>query len=84
MNNNVITTSPNIEGNIGSCEIKSREFGNGTFHNQTIAVNSCTGEIVADNTYFGIGTVILILALVSFIVPVAIGLALEIRSNRSE
>lgn len=47
---NVIST-PNIEGNIGSCEVKSTQFSHSFWKSETIAVNSCTGQIVAQNIY---------------------------------
>lgn len=46
---NVIVGSPNIEGNIGSCEIKSTNISTSAFYVKTIAVNSCNGAIVAEN-----------------------------------
>lgn len=45
--NTQIVSSPNIEGNIGSCEIKSNTYSLDSWHNQTVAINSCTGEIVS-------------------------------------
>ena len=51
---NVIST-PNIEGNIGSCFVQSNEvkIANGVFTSGYMAtqVNSCTGQIISQNTY---------------------------------
>jgi hypothetical protein len=52
MNTNVIASSPNINGNIGSCEIKSNSYDVSSFYTRTTAVNSCTGEIINDTTYY--------------------------------
>lgn len=49
---NVIVGSPNVSGNIGSCEIKSTNFQKTLFTKQTTAVNSCTGEIFSQSVYF--------------------------------
>lgn len=51
MDKTLIVGSPNISGNVGSCEIKSNEFSVSMFKSQTVAVNSCTGEIVASNIF---------------------------------
>jgi hypothetical protein len=47
----IIIGSPNIEGNIGSCEVKSTEFNKNFYTLQNIQTNSCTGEIVGSNTF---------------------------------
>lgn len=51
---NVIST-PNIEGNIGSCETKSVDtpIHNGVFvsEHQIILTNSCTGKVINQYTY---------------------------------
>ena len=49
---NTLVTSPNIEGNIGSCEVKSNTYDVSSFYSRTTAVNSCTGQIVNDTTYY--------------------------------
>lgn len=48
---NLIST-PNITGNIGSCEVKSITTAVSSFYNQVIVSNSCTGEIITNATYF--------------------------------
>jgi len=50
-----LVSTPNITGNIGSCEIKSDTFSKNSFYSTTVAVNSCTGEIVSQNTYYNYG-----------------------------
>ena len=52
MSNTIIAGSENIEGNIGSCQVNSQSFEVDSWHTQTIAVDSCTGKIIAQNTYF--------------------------------
>lgn len=55
MNNNVITTSPQVTGNIGSCETKTakEQVGNTWFTEtyETIFTNSCTGEVIQTAQY---------------------------------
>ena len=58
MNTTALVTSPNINGNIGSCEVKTTDISIDSWNTQTIAVNSCTGQIVAQNTYFSWGIVL--------------------------
>jgi len=50
--NGVITTSQNIEGNIGSCAIEKTGGFIDMFHRQVYFINSCTGEIVSQNVFF--------------------------------
>lgn len=52
MNTTTLVTSPNINGNIGSCEIKSNSYSVDYWHSQTTAVNSYTGQTIAQNTIF--------------------------------
>lgn len=49
---NIILGGGNIEGNIGSCEIKVTYVSMDSWHTTSMAVNSCNGQIVAQNTYF--------------------------------
>lgn len=56
---NVIVGGSSVNGNIGSCEIKSNTHSINSFYNQTISINSCTGEIMSNNTYFDYGTMFL-------------------------
>lgn len=49
---NVIASSPNINGNIGSCEIKNNSYSVSSFYTRSTSVNSCTGQIINDTTYY--------------------------------
>lgn len=49
---NVIVGGSNVNGNIGSCEIKSNSYQKSLFYVETAAVNSCTGEIISKTTYW--------------------------------
>jgi hypothetical protein len=55
MNTNNIISTPNITGNIGSCETKKVEslVKGGLIKNETkvIMTNSCTGEIIQNYNY---------------------------------
>lgn len=46
-----IIVGGNVSGNVGSCEVKSTDVKHSFFKIETVAVNSCSGQIVADNTY---------------------------------
>lgn len=72
---NVVST-PNIEGNIGSCTVQSNEVtsvgGIMTWERTVVQVNSCTGEIINEFVYvsyaglwtaFILGGIFLLLAL---------------------
>jgi len=52
---NILTVTPNISGNIGSCTIQSNEVTTGnsfwTSQRQVTQVNSCTGQVVSINQY---------------------------------
>lgn len=64
---NVIVGGSNVEGNIGSCAIKSENFSKNSWYTTTVAVDSCTGEKVAENTYFDWGVVYFPLVILFFI-----------------
>ena len=76
MTTNNIVSTPNITGNIGSCEVKSAEFRTSVFTLQTTAVNSCSGEVIASNTYFdygiiiGIPIVLLVIIMFGFLISI--------------
>lgn len=55
MDKTLIVGSPNINGNVGSCEVKSVQFEKNFFVVENIETNSCTGQIVAQNIYFDFG-----------------------------
>ena len=52
---NLIST-PNIEGNIGSCEVKTVQniTGNQIWRKETTVIftNSCSGEVIKENVYY--------------------------------
>jgi len=79
MNNNIIASSPNIAGNIGSCEIKSDTYNISSFYCRTMAVNSCTGEVVSDTTFFQWGYIYLPFIIFLGITLVGILLNLEVK-----
>lgn len=71
---NVIVGGSNVNGNIGSCEIKSNSFNKDFWNIQTVAVNSCSGEIISSNVYFdGISILVgvIIILGISFIFKLA-------------
>lgn len=47
-----VVVGGSVEGNIGSCEVKTTSISKSSFYTQTIAVNSCSGEIVSNNTFY--------------------------------
>lgn len=68
-----ILAGGDIEGNIGSCQVLSETFDIKPFKVQTIATNSCTGEIVANTTYTNLGNVMgLLLGIVMLLLVVLI------------
>lgn len=52
MDKTLIIPTNNLSGNIGSCEVKTTSLSVDSFHTRSIAINSCTGAIVSDNTYY--------------------------------
>lgn len=80
MNTNNIISTPDITGNIGSCELKTVniQIGNTLFTEkyQSTVLNSCSGEIVSSNAYttysglWGIPALLII-----FVVVLAISLS---------
>lgn len=63
--NNIVST-PNITGNIGSCEIKSNKIMVAdrvtTSDYRVVQLNSCTGNVISDVTYTSYGFYSLILS----------------------
>lgn len=59
MNTTNLISTPNIEGNIGSCEVKSNEIMVAdrvlTSDYKVVQLNSCTGQVVSDVTYTSYG-----------------------------
>ena len=65
-----VVASPNVNGNIGSCSIIKETVNVSWLKSQDIAVNSCTGQIIANYTYidpFGMVVSILLGIFVSFV-----------------
>ena len=52
---NTLVSSPNITGNIGSCKVDSQTYSLSSFYKETVAVNTCTGEIVSRTTWYDYG-----------------------------
>ena len=52
MKTNVIAASDNVQGNIGNCSVNSQDVNVNSFYIRTVAVNSCNGNVISDNTYF--------------------------------
>lgn len=70
---NVVST-PNIEGNIGSCSVSSSEIKSSdsifTADYHVVQVNSCTGHIIAQydyTSYFGVWASLAVGAVVLFL-----------------
>lgn len=40
-----------VNGNIGSCQVNPATYKVDLLHSETIAVNSCSGVVVADHVY---------------------------------
>lgn len=48
---NIIST-PEITGNIGSCKAENTTYAISSFYKQSTTVNSCTGQILRDVTFY--------------------------------
>ena len=76
--NNVIST-PNITGNIGSCNVSSNEVkiedGIFTAQYKVVQINSCTGEIIASHQYISYAGVWLTLVVGFFLLLVILSAA---------
>lgn len=73
MSTPVVVSSGNITGNIGSCSITSQDISVSSWTMETVAVNSCTGVVVADNTYFAWGNLILVVVAILVGIMFALG-----------
>lgn len=66
---NNLVVAGGVNGNIGSCSIVSTNISKGAFTVETMAVNSCTGEIVShtdayfDSSWIAIPVIIIFLFL---------------------
>ena len=47
----VVAVTPSVSGNVGSCQVNSQDIPVSSWTIETVAVNSCTGDVVAQNTY---------------------------------
>lgn len=65
-----IVASPAITGNIGSCEVKKTDISVDSFHMTTVAINSCDGSIVSQNTYFDYSWFTIPLAIIFIVVAI--------------
>jgi len=53
----------NVSGNIGSCKIEATNITTSFTHQRTVAVNSCTGDIINDSgEYLNFGIILTITA----------------------
>lgn len=56
MNTTNLISTPNIEGNIGSCEVKTIQntTDNQVWRKETTVIftNSCSGEVIKENVYY--------------------------------
>jgi len=48
----IILPSEGIQGNIGDCKVNTKSYKVSSFTVETTAIDSCTGNIVAQNQYF--------------------------------
>lgn len=64
----------NVTGNIGSCSVVSTDISTSMMYQKTVAVNSCTGEVVSQSQeYIGVGgsMSIIIFGILSFVTLIA-------------
>jgi len=69
----IVPIGGNVQGNIGSCEIKTTSIDLSSFYKQTIAVNSCNGEIVSSNSYYDWGYIYFPLMVVGMVLGIIKG-----------
>lgn len=50
-----IANGSGINGNIGSCQVNSTDVTTSFLYTTTIAMNSCNGTIISENTYINQG-----------------------------
>lgn len=76
---NIVVPTANVTGNVGSCAITSTDVSKSSWTTETIAVNSCTGAVVADSTYISWGSVTLAILLIvgALVVIFSIGFAVS-------
>ena len=54
----VVVPGNGVNGNIGSCQVTTAKLYPDPFHVKVYATNSCTGQIVYENTYFNVVEVV--------------------------
>ena len=47
-----LVASPNIQGNIGSCEVKKTEYSVDSWHSGVILQDSCSGKMLGQYEYY--------------------------------
>lgn len=67
----IIVGGSGVEGNIGSCAVVSETYPISVLRVETVAVNSCTGDVVAQNSYIDFSG-ILLGAIIAAIIVVAV------------
>ena len=82
MNTTNIVSTPNIEGNIGSCEVKTIQntTGNQIWRTETTVIftNSCSGEIIKENVYYNYFPLLFISLVIILFISVVGGAIIEI------
>jgi hypothetical protein len=73
-NKPTVLVGGDVTGNIGSCEVKSSNFSVSSFYTETVAVNSCTGEVVSQNIYYDWSYIYFPAALIFIIVAIFVSL----------
>lgn len=57
MTNTAVIPTNNVEGNIGSCSVQTSRVWVNSITAREFATNSCTGEVISDNTFIDWGFV---------------------------
>lgn len=50
-----VVVGGSVEGNIGSCKVEYTSIPVSSFYKNTVAVNSCSGEVISQNTWYDWG-----------------------------
>lgn len=50
-----VIAGSNVNGNVSSCSVNTSSVNISSFYERTFSVNSCTGQVLQDNTYFDWG-----------------------------
>lgn len=70
----VVVGQGNVEGTLSNCTINSQTVFVDSWHDRVFGVNSCTGEVVSDHTYFQWGYIYTPSIIIGGILLVCIGL----------